>query len=90
LTIEAYRIAGNFWGRKLTQISRGFVAICESFLHEIWGRGGLSRGKSEQSVKVFSAKIIFSPIHNKFLPRKFPAIRYHPTTTGHTRKRTSV
>ena len=31
-----YRIVGNFRGRKLLQISR-FVAIRETFLHEIWG-----------------------------------------------------
>ena len=34
------------------------------------------RGKSEQSPKVFSMKIIFSPIHESFLPRKFPTIQY--------------
>ena len=39
---------------------RGFGAIRESFLREIWGRGVLWCGKSEH-----------------FLPRKFPAIRYH-------------
>ena len=36
---------------------RSFVAICESFLHEILGRGILWHGKNEQSAKVFSAKI---------------------------------
>ena len=36
----------------------------------------LWRCKSEQSAKVFSAKIIFPPIRESFLPRKFPAIRY--------------
>ena len=33
---------------------RGFVAIHESFLCEIWGRGILWHGKSEQFAKVFS------------------------------------
>ena len=50
---------------------RGFV-----FMREIWGRGVLWHGKSEQSAKVFLAKIYFSPIRESFLPRKFPAIRY--------------
>ena len=31
--------------------------------------------QSEQSAKVFSA-IVFSPIRESFLPRKFPAIQY--------------
>ena len=51
-------LAGNFWGRKLLWISR-FVAIRESFLREIWGRGVLWHGTSEQSTKVFSTKIVF-------------------------------
>ena len=34
-----------------------FVAIRESFLHEIWGRGILWLDKSKQSTKVFSAKV---------------------------------
>ena len=33
---------------------RGFVAIRESFLRKIWGRGILWHNKSEQSAKVFS------------------------------------
>ena len=70
-----YRIAGNFRGRKLRGFC-GFVAIRESFLREIWGCGILWHGKSEQSAKVFSAKIVFSPIHESFLPRKFSVIRY--------------
>ena len=32
----------------------GFGAIRKSFLREIWGRGILWRGKSEQFAKVFS------------------------------------
>ena len=35
------------------------MAICESFLHEIWGHGVLWHGTSEQFVKVFSTKISF-------------------------------
>ena len=44
-----YRIVGNFRGRKLLQISH-FVAIRESFLHEIWKYGILWCSKSEQSM----------------------------------------
>ena len=40
------------------------------------GRDVLWRRKSEQSAKVFSAKIVFSPICESFLPQKFSAIRY--------------
>ena len=40
------------------------------------GCGVLWCCKSEQSVKVFSAKIVFSPIRESFLPQKFSAIRY--------------
>ena len=53
----------------------GFVAICKSFLCEIWGHGILWHGTSEQSVKVFSTKSYFSPICKSFLPQKFPAIQ---------------
>ena len=34
------------------------------------GRGVLWRCKSDQSTKVFSAKIVISPIHEKFFPSK--------------------
>ena len=40
------------------------------------GRGVLWRSKSEQSAKVLSVKIAFSPIRESFLPWKFTAIRY--------------
>ena len=71
-----YCIAGNFRGRKLLQISH-FVAICVSFLCEIWRCGVLWYGKNEQSAKVLPRKLYFSPIRESFLPRKFPAIRYY-------------
>ena len=44
-----------------------FRANFESFLREIWGRRVLWRGKSEQSAKVLSAKIVFII---KFSPSK--------------------
>ena len=49
------------------------MAIRESFLRKIWGHGVLWHGTSEQSVKVFSAKIAF--FTNS--PSKVPAIQYH-------------
>ena len=55
------------------------MPIRESFLCKIWGRGILWHGMSEQSMKVFSAKSVFSPICKSFLPQKFPAIRYFLT-----------
>ena len=33
-------------------------------------------GQKRAICEVFSAKIVFSPIRESFLPRKFPAIRY--------------
>ena len=47
---------------------RSFVAIHESFLCKIWGCGVLWCGTSEQSVKVFSMKIIFFTNLRKFSP----------------------
>ena len=71
-----YRIAENFQGRKLLRISR-FCCYTRKFSPWNLGRGVLWRCKSEQSVKVFFAKIVFSPIRESFLPWKFPAIRYY-------------
>ena len=49
---------------------RCFVAICKSFLCENWGCRILWHGKSEQSVKVLSLKIIFFTNSRKFFPSK--------------------
>ena len=49
---------------------RGFVAICDSFLCEIWECGVFRHSKSEQSVKVFSTKIVFFTNSRKFSPSK--------------------
>ena len=57
----------TFKGENLREV-RSFVAIHESFLHEIWRFGIIWRAKSEPSAKVFSMKIYFSPIHGGFLP----------------------
>ena len=73
--VQLYHIAENFQGRKLSWISR-FCGYTRKFSLRNLGRGVLRHGKSEQSAKVFSAKIGFSPIRGSFLPWKFPAIRY--------------
>ena len=70
-----------FWGLT-TRIAenfckfRCFVAIHESFLCKIWGRGVLWCGKSEQPVKFFSSKIVFFTNLRIFFPQMFPAIQY--------------
>ena len=50
--------AGNFRGVNFREF-RNFVAIRKSFLCKILRHGILWHSKSEQSTKVFSAKIIF-------------------------------
>ena len=64
----------TFEGENLRK-SRGFVAIRESFLREIWGMP-LFGGTSEQSTKVFSAKILFSTNLRKFSPTKVSHYQY--------------
>ena len=69
-----YCIVGNFEGRNFCKFHH-FVAIHESFLCESWGCRILWCSKSEQSAKVFSAKIHqFTKVFESF--RKFPAIQY--------------
>ena len=60
-----YRIAENFWGRKLSWILR-FCGYTRKFSPQTLGCGILWRGKSVQSANVFSVKIVFSPIHESF------------------------
>ena len=73
LTLLKYRIAENFHGRKLSQIS--WFCGYENFLWKfsLKFEGLASFGDtSEQSTKVFSAKIFFPSICECFLPQKFP------------------
>ena len=72
--VPRYRIAENFWGRKLSRIL-WFCHYTRKFSTWNLGCDVLWHCKSEQSAKVFSA-IVFSPIRRSFLPWKFPAIRY--------------
>ena len=65
----AYRIVGNFRGRKLSRISWfcGYLRKFSPQNLEVWH---LWCCKSEQSVKVFSAKIVFFTNSRKFSPSK--------------------
>ena len=65
-----YRIAGNFQGRNLHEF-RYFTATCKSFPHEILG---MPHPLCDQFNIPRNAP--FLPIHESFLPRKFPTIRY--------------
>ena len=70
-----YRIVEKFRGRKLSRISR-FCGYTRKFSPRNLGCGVLCCCKSDQSAKVFSAKIVISPIHESFFPSKVPAIQY--------------
>ena len=73
--LARYHIAGNFWRRKLSRISR-FEPVRESFLCEIWGMVSFGAARTSSPRKFSLLKSYFSPICESFLPRKFPAIRY--------------
>ena len=66
-----YRIAGNFWGSKLSQIS-WFCGYLRKFSRKIWRCDILWRSKNKQSTKFSPLKSYFSLIRNSFLPWKFP------------------
>ena len=51
-------IVGNFQGWNFCKF-HCFLAICETFLREIGGRGVLWYGKSKQSTKAYTATIVF-------------------------------
>ena len=55
---------------------RGFVAICESFLHEILGRGVILWLQQAIRKVFFPRKSYFPPICESFLLRKFPTIQW--------------
>ena len=61
--VTSYCTAGNFQGKRCLQIS--------SIFYSAKLRGVASVGStSKQSVKVFSLKIVFPPIHKSFLSQK--------------------
>ena len=66
---RSYNIAGNFRGRKLLQISQ-FCGYSQKFSLRNLGHGILWHGTSEQPAKVFSVKIVFFTIPQKFSPSK--------------------
>ena len=76
-----YRIVGNFRVRKLLWIS-WFCGYSQKFLREILGHGIHWHGKWEQSAKVFSMKIVFSPIHKSFSLESFPPYSSFVDTTS--------
>jgi len=55
------RIAGNFEGANFHEF-QGFVAICESFLHKIWGRGIIWRHQRAICERFLRKKTYFPPI----------------------------
>ena len=66
----------TFEGEKFCKFC-GFVAICESFLREILGRGILGGGAKASNPRKFSSrKLYFSPICDSFLLQKFSGIQY--------------
>ena len=75
MQMNDYRIAETFEGENFREF-RGFVAIHESFLREIWGMVSFGAAKASNPWKFSLWKTYFSPIHESFLPQKFPAIRY--------------
>ena len=69
-SMDDYRIAGNFWGRK-PRFSR-FLSRLQKFSR---GRWAFVR-QDKQSKKVFSQNVSLPPNCESFLPRKFPAKWY--------------
>ena len=74
-----YRIAETFEGENFHKFC-SFVAIRESFLCKIWGCGTFGAEKASNSQKFSPRKSYILPIRERFLPQKFPAIRYFPHT----------
>ena len=60
----------------------GFVAICESFLREIWGVAFFGVAQVSNPRKFSLRKLYFSPIREGILPRKFPTIWYISSRHG--------
>ena len=73
-----YRIAGNFWGRKLSQIS-WFCGYSQKFSLQKFGDVTLfGAAKTSNPQKFSPRKSYFSPICNSFLPQKFPVYTVFP------------
>ena len=69
--LRAYRVAGNFQGRKLSQILR----LCGSFLCEIWGVMSFGAAKDESFL---SENHIFYQLAKVFSLESFPLYGMSP------------
>ena len=59
--------------KEKTFVNFAVLWLCAKvFSAKFGGMVSLWRGESEQFAKVFSMKIVFLPIRDSFLPRKFP------------------
>ena len=67
--------SGRLLGKKTCEF-QGFVVICKHFLYEIWGRSVFWQHQRAIHGSFLSEKFYFPPIHECFLPRKFPIIWY--------------
>ena len=66
LTLVTYRIVINF------REFRGFVAICESFLHKIWGVASFGMAKASNPRKFSPRKSYFHQFAKVFSLTSFP------------------
>ena len=66
-------------GENLSEF-RGFVAIRESFVHKSGGM--VSFSTAQASNPRTPGKSYISPIHESFLPQKFPTIQYAVRNTN--------
>ena len=69
--VISYCIAGNFWGRKLSRISRFF-----SHPQKFSPRNSRHATLIMRPVLTFCEMLLSYRSRENFLPRKFPAIRY--------------
>ena len=76
-----YHIAENFRGRKLSPIS-WFCSYMQKFSLQNLRRGVLRHDKSEQSAKVFFAKVVFFTNLQTFSPSKVSRYTVYVQWTG--------
>ena len=79
--LPQYRIVGNFRWRK--HEFHNFTATRESFLHKLLGRPYPLCNQFNILRKFSPRNAPFLLIRESFLPRKFPAIRYHTGQQAH-------
>ena len=81
-TIGRYCIAGNFRGRKLSQISR-FCGYLRKFSPQIWGHGIFGAAKASNSRKFFPRKSYFHQSAKVFSLESFSTIQYKAPLSTH-------